>query len=88
MSEHDLQHLLEQLRGELDALEQGDGAANERLHALCSRLEHRLANPHEDNEDEELMNTVRDALTRYEVEHPRLTEILNRVMLTLGSMGI
>lgn len=88
MTAHDLDALLAQLRSELDALEHGDDGARARLEGICASLEHRLANPREDNEDEELLNTLSDALTRYEAEHPRVTGILNRIMVSLGALGI
>jgi hypothetical protein len=84
MTEHDLKTLLEQLRSELEAAEHGDPRDRERLQGLLGSLQHRLANPREDNEDEELLETISDALTRYEVEHPRITAVLNRIMVSLG----
>lgn len=84
MSEHELNALLEQLRSEMDAVEHGAHEDKERLEGLVASLEHRLANPREDNEDEELLRTLSDALTRYEAEHPRITGVLTRILSALG----
>ena len=88
MTEHDLKALLEQLRIELDDLDHGASEKRERLQGLLAALEHRLANPREDNEDEALQDTLSGALTRFEAEHPRITDLLNRIMVSLSAMGI
>ena len=88
MTEHELNTLLEQLRVELDAAEHAEAADRERLEGLVGSLRHRLEHPREDNEDQELLERLTDALTRYEVEHPRITDVLNRITLALGSMGV
>ena len=88
MSEHELETLLEQLRLELDAVDEGATEDRERLDGLAARLEHRLANPRVDDEDEELLSTLSDVLARYESEHPSLTGVLNRIMVSLSSLGI
>lgn len=84
MSEHELSVLLEQLRIEMDAVEHGAPEDKERLEGLAASLQHRLANPREDNEDEELLSTLSKALTRYEAEHPRITGVLARILNALG----
>lgn len=88
MSEHDLNTLLEQLRIEMDAVEHGAKEDRERLEGLVASLERRLANPREDNEDEELLGTLTQLLTHYEADHPRITGVLNRILVTLSSLGI
>ena len=88
MAEHDLNTLLEQLRIEMDAVEHGAPENRERLAGLVASLEHRLANPREDNEDQELLGTLTELLSHYETEHPRLTAVLNRILVSLSSMGI
>ena len=37
---------------------------------------------------EQLLDTVRDYIEQFEVEHPRLTGTLNRVMVALSNLGI
>ena len=87
-NEHDLDTLLAQLRIEFDALEEVDSDNRERLSGLLARLEHRLALPREDNEDEELLASLSDAITDYEVRYPNVTDLINRIMVSLSAMGI
>ena len=39
-------------------------------------------------EDEALMDSLRESVERFEVEHPRATGILNNIMVMLSNMGI
>lgn len=97
MSDNDLHALIGQLKTEISRLGPGDEEARVRLQALVADVEQRLgaverddADPgHEGDEgDEYLMESLREAVERFEVEHPRTTGILNNIMVTLGSMGI
>lgn len=88
MSTEDLQSLIARLRSEIESLGPGDHEARERLNGLVSDLEHRLDHPREDNQDEDLMHGLKDAIERFEVEHPRATGIVNDIMVMLGNLGI
>ena len=88
MSHEDLDQLVERLRIECEALPNSDAATQERLNGLLSELEHRLAHPREDNQDEELLERIGQTIETFEAEHPRATGILNNIMVTLAGMGI
>ncbi len=88
MSTQELQSLVERLRAEREALEGDFGPHHERLDALAADLEHRLEHPREDNQDEDLLERLREGVEHFEVEHPRVTGILNDLMVALSSMGI
>jgi len=90
MSNDQLHELIAQLRKEIDGLGADDAAARERLDGLVAELERRLADP--DSEDleapEDFMETLRETVERFEVEHPRATGIVNNILVTLGNLGI
>ena len=48
------------------------------------RLAHQLDNPDDEEHHETLVERTSEAIERFEVEHPRLTETLNRIMVALG----
>ena len=43
-----------------------------------------MANPHDHDHRSGLLNNMLAALEHFEVEHPRLTDTLNRIMVSLG----
>lgn len=87
MSDDNLHSLIRQLKSEIAALHADDEEARERLQSLVDELERRLEED-EDVEDEALMDSLRESVERFEVEHPRATGILNNIMIMLGNMGI
>lgn len=84
-NDDDLQALVEQLKGEVNALEAGDADARERLQALVAMLELRAAEGADlTDQDDDLLHNLREGVERFEVEHPRATGILNQIMVMLG----
>ena len=45
-------------------------------------------NPDDAEHHASVIARLEDAISRFEVEHPRATGILNHIMVTLGNMGI
>ena len=88
MTSDDLQTLIEQLKGEVDALEAGDSHARERLQALVAMLELRVDEGADLSDHEELIQSLRDGVEQFEVAHPRATGILNQIMVMLANIGI
>ncbi len=81
-----LQHALDELHHQLentDDIAPPDRAALERV-----RDELDLLLEPEAEDPENLAEQVDDAVTRFEVEHPKLTEIMNRIAHALAGMGI
>ena len=87
MSDDNLHSLIRQLKSEIAALHADDEEARERLQSLVDELERRL-DEDEAVEDEALMDSLRESVERFEVEHPRATGILNNIMVMLSNMGI
>jgi hypothetical protein len=88
MPEKRLQQDIERLRAELGKLAADDHATRERLNALISDLETRLARPDDADHHRNLLDSVRRTIHQFETEHPRATAILNDIMVTLSNMGI
>jgi uncharacterized protein YoxC len=87
MAEKEVNEALFRLREEVEGLGDRHPELKERLETLMDDLEERL----ESSEDENHLHLVEDmqeAISRFEVEHPTLTGIVNQLMVTLSNMGI
>ena len=83
MSREQLEHLLQRLRDELAALEKQGVQAQPQLKALVDDIEKQVA-----AEDNTVTGELKRRVEAFEVEHPRVTAILNDVMVTLSNLGI
>jgi hypothetical protein len=88
MSRQQLEHALERLRHELDDLDEDAVEVDERLRELIDDVEGRLDALERGDDDDSLVGTVTHFIEQFEVEHPRVTNILNDIMVTLSNMGI
>lgn len=86
MPQHNLREQLEQLAQEIESLSIDD-SRKEELQALLERVEQQL-DQGEEAEPQDLMDQVEGAISQFETEHPTLTGILNRILVTLSSMGV
>ena len=84
MQDADLQTLLAQLREEVSRAKAGDPDALANLGPLLTELDQALSSSPAPGLRERLESQIRE----FEVEHPRLTGILNDVMVSLGNLGI
>ena len=87
MNSEALEMLLERLRAETGAMDPSS-AERERMDALAAAILQRLQLPREDNQDADLVERVSKAIDDFELAHPRLTGVLNEVLVRLGSAGI
>lgn len=87
MSQSDLKQLVSLLRTELDRARAGDPDALSQMGPLLVDLEGALGD--EGGADAAgLRERVERHVREFEVEHPRLTAILNDLMVSLGNLGI
>lgn len=86
MTNNKLQNDLERLRNEINHVAVDDVETREKLNQIISDLEARIESEDEDNDG--LMDDIREAIEHFETEHPRATAILNDIMVTLSNMGI
>ena len=89
MTQQQINDALGELRREIEQLETGDQPAKERLTELVETIEQRL-NPAGVVEEgqPDLVVEMKDVVTQFEVEHPRITGILNDIMMALSNLGI
>lgn len=87
MSKENLVRDLERLRAEIAQLARNNPDASRKLNALINNLEKRISTPTDDDNDD-LVEQVKNEITLFEAEHPRATAILNDILVTLSNMGI
>ena len=87
MTDQQLHTDLERLRAEVNNLSEDNPVTREKLNVLISDIENRLDESSE-NDDEGLLNNLKESIHQFETEHPRATAILNDIMVTLSNMGI
>jgi biopolymer transport protein ExbB/TolQ len=81
-----LNEALQALRDEINNLNT-DESRKQSLNALADQVEQQFddsANP----ENQGLIESLEETISEFEVEHPALTSIINRLLVTLGNMGI
>jgi hypothetical protein len=84
--EESLRQLLDQLRAEIDAAEQGQVDRAE-LGRLAAAVEAKVS-PGEGGDDEGLIDELQESVLRYEASHPRLAEAIGRLADGLSAMGL
>ncbi len=88
MSRLQLEQSLDALRKELAALEPGSEDVRRRLGALIDDIAKEIEALDESEEHDSLLEQLRHQVESFEVEHPRVTNILNDIMVTLSNLGI
>ncbi len=83
-----LQVSLDALRAEVALLGEHDGPVRARLERLIGDLERQLANPDDAVHRDSMIETLERLAERFEVEHPRVTGVFNRLMNALSNLGI
>ncbi len=86
MEREKLQKYIEELRAELEKLQDSDTEASSRLNTLLKNIETSVENdfPH----SAEIGTSVQDNLKYFEATHPVITEALNRIATLFSNMGI
>ena len=88
MSRQELQQLLDGLRIALREFDASDQPARTRLDTLIAALERQIQAPDDAAASASLLANLPKAIEKFESEHPRLTAILNDLMVTLSGLGI
>jgi len=88
MTEENINDALQQLRNEIDKLHLDDRDVKDRLNQLVESIEGSLVGGEPLEPDHDLVEELKDVISQFEVEHPRITGIVNELMMTLSNMGI
>ena len=90
MNEHyeDLKDSLKKLRWEIEKIEGVDNQSREKLDRLVRSIQLKLEHPQDVTHHQDLIDRLNDGVDYFEVSHPELTAIMNRIMVTLGNLGI
>ncbi len=86
MDQEDLTQSLDRLRAEIAKLGDDDEPVKRRMKRLVADLERQIEA--DDDEDEALLESLSGYIEQFEVEHPRLTGALNRILVALSNIGI
>ena len=87
MSQKDLHQLLNELRAELQGLEASSDTHGD-LNKLTFSIEQQIEKLDDRKRQISLIENIQILIEKFEVEHPRITSILNDVMMKLMNLGI
>ena len=88
MSNEQLNTSLEELRAALADVDGLDEPARARIERLIADLEHQIGTPSDSGHRTSTAESLPNLIEHFEVEHPRITSILNQISVTLSGMGI
>jgi chromosome segregation ATPase len=88
MTEKNIDQALNELRTHIDQLAASNTATREKLQSLLSDLEENFHSLEGSEHHVHLVGDLKEAISEFEVEHPRLTGILNDIMVALSNLGI
>ena len=87
MSHEKIHAAIDALRAEIAKLDVDDSVSRERLDRLVGELQQQI-DAGEGAPPIVLESSVTELIEQFEVEHPRVTGVLNDLMVTLSGMGI
>ena len=89
MSPEQLESLILRLREEIAGLETVDSDNRDTLNQLLQQIEISLSlDSDSQSSNADLKNTLSETITQFEASHPRITAIINDILLTLSHLGI
>jgi ABC-type hemin transport system substrate-binding protein len=86
MTEQKINDALDELRKQGEEIDNPE--SKERLASLVDNIEQNVDYAGASEEHQDLIEDVKDAVTHFELEHPRITGVLNEIMMTLSNSGI
>ncbi|MCU0821640.1 MAG: DUF4404 family protein [Spirochaetes bacterium] len=88
MSNSVLKKQITDLKTEISRLKDKDSTTREKMLGLVSELEHMISNPDDSAQKSVLIENLKNHIEDFEIKHPDLTGVLNRIMVMLSNMGI
>ena len=87
MNKQQLRENLDQLSAAIEGLQAPEADKN-KLDALIVDIERQINQPLLEEESQTLVEQVDSIVSSFESDHPTVAGILNRIMVTLTSMGV
>ncbi|PZO12639.1 MAG: hypothetical protein DCF25_17275 [Leptolyngbya foveolarum] len=88
MSQEEVGKSIQALHAEIDQLSSTDVAVKEKLLALIHDVETQLENPQDQENRDKTAQYLPTLIEQFEIEHPKVTANLSRLLNTLSSIGI
>jgi len=88
MSIEDLQKHLQGLREVTEQLGSDNPEIKSQIDQLITEIELHLQQPDDANRKDVLVQGLENTIEQFEINHPRVTELLNRIIMALGNIGI
>ena len=88
MSKKELDKSLQDLRAEIDKLGAENDDIKEKIDTLATGIEGEINNLDNTKYIDSLIQNIQQHIEQLETEHPRITGVLNRIMVTLSGLGI
>jgi hypothetical protein len=82
-----LKEYVQRLQSEIQQLKSISGAEKQELETITRNIQKAL-DQDEQTDAADLQESLRSTIIRLETSHPRLTAVLNDIMVTLSNMGI
>ncbi len=83
MPHHEIKKSIDELKGQLEQTPKETGLFEETLEAAKDGIEHYTPEAIKD-----LVQTLQQEADEFEVEHPRITALINNMMTSLSNLGI
>lgn len=87
MSKQEIQSILSELKAESANIKPSDTDAVDYINQLINKLERLVSEP-EVSDHHSLLDHMRTTIGKFEVSHPKLTAIVNELMVKLAGLGI
>ena len=84
MNRTELKEHLAELRTQVAALEDTDEQTRKAFANLIESVERQIEEPEDRAHHPSLLELLRNIIKEFEVEHPRLTDTLNRILVGMG----
>ncbi len=84
----ELQESIRKLRDERDSLDSTQKEKRKRIDQFIDDLEHHIVHPEDGEHATRIRANLPELIKLFEVRHPGITDILNKVTMILSNMGI
>jgi len=84
----ELQESIKSLKKEKDSLDETQIEKKEKIGQFIKDLEHHIMHPEDSEHATHLREDMPGLIKLLEIEHPGITNILNRISIILSNMGI